>query len=384
MNLTKARILGSGFTRREYSLYGFDRLDDPARAMRYLSFEENHRRYHPCVNPGHEKALLEDKWLTHLMLSALAFPTPTTWGLYHPTVGLSATGEPLRGADDLATILRSTGTSDLVFKPRGGARGDRILKVAMCHRRDAPPVILHQGHSTPVEDFLARLNTAPDDHQWNRYPGWIVQEALSQHPFLAAINPGSVNTFRVVTFMDTQGRIHIHHSILRVGCGDHPTDNWDKGGLSIRVDPVTGELGQGVRKAEFGGEWSARHPDTGAHFEGLLVPQWNAVIELCRHAARVFSGARSIGWDIALTADGPLIVEANADWGLPSVQVHGDGYLSDAIRDQLADYGATFPTRPRPLPLAAVHLMRRRWRQSRGPRIISSLRRRVSRAGGST
>jgi len=97
VNLTKTRILGSGFTRREYSLYGFDRLDDPARAMRYLSFEENHRRYHPCVNPGHEKALLEDKWLTHLMLSALAFPTPTTWGLYHPTVGLSATGAAAGG-----------------------------------------------------------------------------------------------------------------------------------------------------------------------------------------------------------------------------------------------------------------------------------------------
>lgn len=382
MNIAKTRILGSGFTRREYSLYGFENLGNPQLAMRYLSFEENHRRYHPCINIGYEKHLLDDKWMTHQVLSALAVPVPRTLGLYHPVVGLTASGDPLRNPEDLCALLRTSDVAELIFKPRGGSRGDRITKATIQRRADGMDDVQYDGRTVPVAEFPACLAEDVFDVHTNRYPGWIIQEVLRQHPFLAALNPSSVNTFRIVTFMDTEGNVHIHHSILRVGCGDNATDNWDKGGLSIRVDPSTGQLGKGVRKAEFGGEWSASHPETGAPFEGLQIPEWNAILELCEHAARIFSGARSIGWDIALTVDGPVIVEANADWGLPSVQVHGDGYLSDAIRDQLRAYGAAFPTRLRSLPLAVLHLVRRRWGRSRGPRLLSSLRRSLSRGRG--
>jgi hypothetical protein len=52
---------------------------------------------------------------------------------------------------------------------------------------------------------------------------------------------------------------------------------------------------------------------------------------------------RSIGWDIALTPDGPVIVEGNPDWDLPMVQVHTEGLLQPDVRQQLASFGITFP-----------------------------------------
>lgn len=382
MDFTKTRILGSGFGHREYSLYGFAQFENPEFAMSYLSFEGNHRCYQPCVNHGHEKNLLEDKWMTHLILSALAVPVPHTLGLYHPVIGLSASGSPLRMPGDFCALLGSDDVAELIFKPRGGARGNSIMKVTIRKREDGSLVVCHDGRTIAAAEFLANLPTGSFDPRTDSYPGWIVQEVLQQHPFLAAFNPSSVNTFRVVTFMDIEGRIHIHHSILRVGCGGNAVDNWDKGGLSIQVDPKKGQLGKGVRKVEFGGDWSVSHPETGVTFEGQLVPNWNSILELCKHGARIFSGARSIGWDIALTPHGPVVLEANADWGLPSVQVHGGGYLSDAVRAQLAAYGAVFPTKLRPLPLAILHLMRKRWSRSRGPRVLLSVRRSISRMTG--
>jgi hypothetical protein len=61
------------------------------------------------------------------------------------------------------------------------------------------------------------------------------------------------------------------------------------------------------------------------------------------HAAQVTRNLRSIGWDVALTPDGPVINEGNPDWDLPMVQVHTEGLLQPDVRQQLASFGITFP-----------------------------------------
>ena len=48
---------------------------------------------------------------------------------------------------------------------------------------------------------------------------FIVQEAVKQHAVLAALNPSSLNTIRVVSFL-FEGTIYILSSILRMGASD--------------------------------------------------------------------------------------------------------------------------------------------------------------------
>ena len=73
------------------------------------------------------------------------------------------------------------------------------------------------------------------------------------------------------------------------------------------------------------------------------MPFWKEVLDLCSRAARIIPNLRSVGWDVALTPDGPVIVEGNPDWDLPMVQVHTDGLLQPDVRRQLASFGIQFP-----------------------------------------
>jgi hypothetical protein len=50
------------------------------------------------------------------------------------------------------------------------------------------------------------------------------------------------------------------------------------------------------------------HPDTGVRFEGHAVPFYEEAVALCRRFL--------IGWDVAITPRGPLILEPNLFPGL--------------------------------------------------------------------
>ena len=64
------------------------------------------------------------------------------------------------------------------------------------------------------------------------------------------------------------------------------------------------------------------HPKTKIPFEGVRLPFWAEACHLVRQTAVKFIPIRTIGWDVALTPDGPVIVEGNIWWDPPNQ--HGD------------------------------------------------------------
>ncbi|HSH81145.1 MAG TPA: sugar-transfer associated ATP-grasp domain-containing protein, partial [Herpetosiphonaceae bacterium] len=178
--------------------------------------------------------------------------------------------------------------------------------------------------------------------------GYLLQAKVQQHPFLSELAPSTTNTVRVVTFLDHTNTVHIHFTILRLGRQGNVADNWDRGGISVAIDPATGVLGAGVLKPKYGGRWLEVHPDSGVRFTGQQLPYWEEIVALCRQAARVLPKVRSIGWDVAITPTGPVLIEGNPDWDLPMVQVHTQGYLQPAIREQLTHLGLRFPEQTLP------------------------------------
>jgi hypothetical protein len=59
--------------------------------------------------------------------------------------------------------------------------------------------------------------------------------------------------------------------------------------------------------------WWDRHPKTGAPVAGRAIAHWPDLVALAVRAHRTFSGRMIIGWDLALTPDGPMIIEGNSD-----------------------------------------------------------------------
>jgi hypothetical protein len=59
--------------------------------------------------------------------------------------------------------------------------------------------------------------------------------------------------------------------------------------------------------------WWDRHPKTGAAVTGRAIAHWPDLAALAIRAHRAFSGRVVIGWDLALTPEGPVIIEGNSD-----------------------------------------------------------------------
>ena len=88
-----------------------------------------------------------------------------------------------------------------------------------------------------------------------------------------------------------------------------------------------------------------RHPDTGAVFAEVTVPFWDEVRDITARAAPALP-LGSLGWDVALTPEGPVLIEANYSWGIDTMQMGWGGLgMTEIGRRALEHRDATI--RPR-------------------------------------
>lgn len=154
----------------------------------------------------------------------------------------------------------------------------------------------------------------------------LVQPWLSNHPSLAGFARDSLITFRVVTCLDEQGKPEVTLAMLRLLAKLEPrwTDLPDEE-YAAAINPQTGMLGLWL-----GDNFSTtpihhtHHPRTGRPITGTIAPQWPALKDAALAAHRAFMHRIVIGWDIALTPEGPMVLEGNSNFDVMFLQrVHG-------------------------------------------------------------
>ena len=95
-------------------------------------------------------------------------------------------------------------------------------------------------------------------------------------------------------------------------------DNFHQGGKGVLVDLETGKLvGNGIDKKLNESEKSI----TGIKFDGFEIPYWEEIKEMVLEAALVNDKVNLIGWDVAISKNGPVIIEGNRGPGFDLVQV---------------------------------------------------------------
>lgn len=348
---------GLGFTREECDLYEFPRGCKDKQVLNYLSLREMRRHYWAVVRPNPQWRCLTDKWVMGLFLQAAGLPTPRTYGLLHPDFGATKDGHPLRGSEDFTSMIRRESPKSLIIKPRRGGGGVHVYRFDPVSENGQ--VRLSAG--TDLISVQEACDRIPLRAASNHYHGWIVQERVIQHPLLAAINADSLNTVRIISFLTKRGEFRLHGAILKAGLPGSLIDNWHAGGLCIGVDPEKGLLKTGIPHGGSRSRQMDTHPNSGFRFADQPIPHWKALLKMVERAAFHFSAVRSIGWDVAITADGPVIIEANAGWHLPLVQVQSNGYLTKDVRRDLKTYGLVFPTKFPSLGVSILRLVRDKW-----------------------
>ena len=124
--------------------------------------------------------------------------------------------------------------------------------------------------------------------------------------------------------MNQDGRVIPFGSMLRIGRIGHTVDNWAKGGVIVGIDGGTGKLKDvGFLKPKFGTKVSV-HPDTHITFAGYDIPFYKEAVSMAVSLHEIMYRSHSIGWDIAITTNGPVFIEGNDRWEISMVQtVHG-------------------------------------------------------------
>ena len=142
---------------------------------------------------------------------------------------------------------------------------------------------------------------------------YIIQRAVQQHREMNRLNPGAINTLRIVTVLEN-GHVRLFTSLLRIGnekTGN--VDNWAAGGIAIGIQDDGYLKPYGFYKPHYGRK-TDRHPDTSVVFSEFRVPFYEQAVEMACKAHKFFWGIHSIGWDIAITEDGPVFIEGNDNW----------------------------------------------------------------------
>lgn len=148
----------------------------------------------------------------------------------------------------------------------------------------------------------------------------LLEECIERHSALI-LNSKSVNTIRLITIKDSKGKVHFLKAGLRCGVGDSFVDNLSTGGVAY---PVNIEHGR-IEEPGVGGSYTAGsqdfvyyHPGTETFMLGYEIPFWKETLELAEKSAAMLENIRFVGWDIAITPDGPVLVEGNSRPG-PSI-----------------------------------------------------------------
>jgi len=155
--------------------------------------------------------------------------------------------------------------------------------------------------------------------------GQLLQGRVRQADYAATIFPNTVNTIRLLTVTPPGGVPAVVAAVHRFGTERTGfVDNFSAGGLVAAVDPVTGQLSQAAHVRP-GNHLVLldRHPDTNAQISGRTVPDWSAVEALAKELCIRLPGMTYVGWDIALSANGPVIIEGNAHPSLRFFQLFG-------------------------------------------------------------
>lgn len=270
-----------------YTLYG---LDVKGKNSKEYIDEKTFWKKLDAINYSHgltsQTCLLRDKFLFYKYMHANGFPVPEVFGVIRDGIYYTDTLEEHPISD-----LKET---DFFLKDAEGECASFVKHIKSCQEFEQVYKTLQRGT-------------------------YVLQRAVCQVDALDVLNPGAINTLRIVTIKRETG-IQVLSSLLRIGTSrTGAVDNWAAGGLAVGVQSDGRLKKYALYKPGYGLK-TAVHPDSGIAFEHFVFPFFKEACELAISANRFFYNIGAIGWDIAITDNGPVFIEGNDNFEITLMQ----------------------------------------------------------------
>lgn len=250
---------------------------------------------------------LADKVALTAMIAAMGLPTTRIQAAFAPTRGFG-TLPTLRSADDVMAFL--TGPARLPLFGQAGARraspgiGADPLGRCGCRQRHA----WQRPHRRPRQ---ARRRSR------RKHRLWLCLSGRRSGPSRNRGDHRQRNRLdRPRRQVNRTDRPEVLYTAWKLPSPTAMSDNfWQTGSLIALVAPKTGEVLQVRLASGPDTRWPEVHPVSGCQIKGITLPGWQAVLDLAIAAHAIVPDNGLPGWDIALTPQGPLIIECNENTG---------------------------------------------------------------------
>ena len=277
------------------------------------------RAFQRKVNPLRWICLTEDKAVFFAYCKAAGLRVAPYLAIFDPHGGWTTGGETLSGRSQWERFFEGL-PNELVTKPATGIHGEGLT----VYRKKPPASKLY---TRLIEEMEHPSPHAWDDHfgrmsgRWHSEIGRIVlQPILRNHSEIRELTgTEALQTARIVTWIDESGGVQIYLALFKIIVGTNLHDNYNyglSGNLTANIDLATGALNNVTSASpdKIGFSIVANHPKTGRPISGFGLPHWGEARELVCQAAQLFWPLRTIGWDVAITQDGPILMEGNSFW----------------------------------------------------------------------
>ncbi len=296
-----------------------------AAADQFTSQKECHRAQ-KILNPYGMDLFIRDKGVFYKYCMALGIRIPKLLAFCNSNGGdWSYNGSNLAGSESLSEFIDMHLPDEFVIKPARGSfgRGVQIL------RRSEGGFVDTTGLGTTAEQLTELIMVSDEPY--------IIQNRVFNHDSICElIGTEYLRTSRIISFLDDDGSCRILYAHFKLIPGEQITDNLDSGetgNIKARIDVRTGKLLDIIIRSREGLGIKHRdtHPDSGRTVRGFQLPDWDAACKLITRAAPHFWPMRALGWDVAHTPDGPVIIETNGRWHPPNTNPDSCGMLMQTM-----------------------------------------------------
>ena len=303
-----------------YFAYGFDRKEMTRERMTseylmpYQSFQAKINQLNNN-NPSFlytSRVITADKFYFNVFLERFGIPTPPLYCyikdkqiLYCDVqFKIDSQKKPYEQLEQLFS-----NDMDAFCKPSSGQLGNGIFALKVENSK-----IFIDGKQIEKSKLIEFLLSA----------NYLVQKRIYQHPIMNTLCDSTINSIRLQTVMTKEGVVVPFGAGLRMGRKGSSVDNWAKGGVFVGINMENGKLmATGILKPQYGTS-TKEHPDTHIVFKDFEVPFYKEAEKMAVELHKRLYRCHSVGWDIAITEDGPMFIEGNGLWEISLVQAtHG-------------------------------------------------------------
>ena len=151
-------------------------------------------------------------------------------------------------------------------------------------------------------DIISGKNIKQIFEEYNK--NFAIQEKIIQHEDFAKLNPSSVNTIRLHTYI-CDGKVYSTPLLLRVGRANSVVDNFHAGGIGVGITKDGYLMREGFKEY---GESFLKHPDTGIVFEKYHLPKIPEMIDFTIKYHYRIPHIGVIAWDLTVDNDNRIVI----------------------------------------------------------------------------